>query len=579
MVLRPPARGSCALRNPAHVEPFRRGGAGQVIIGAVVFAIIIVFVLEFRAGRQATQSALSRDCAVKVMDRCVDRKEYFASFGLIVPRGVPQKKIRAMGLRRQVAEGLVERELLLSEAERLGVSISEKEIDDELATGKAHVSIPVGQVSFLSYSLGIGEDGVRELPVKSVQTEAFDYKIYERVVRNTTNRSPKEFKEMQRRELIAARVRDLVRARVRVSVKEAEAQWTRERSKAVARIVHVDKAWFAKYAVDTSDAAMEAWAKENPQQLDEAWKADKKNWTAGCLLVSEILVPVDPETPDENKVDLRKKIEDAAARLKNKEPFDLVARDLSQGSSATWGGEVGCLGEGYGVGAKELGEAAAKMKPGEVSPVLETARGFHILRLDGKLAESSIDKVGRLANARRLAVALEADALTKKFADEVIERAQKGDKLEDVVKELSRSYLLPHFAGKKDEEPKPLSADNRPRVEISAPFNEIGGPSLNTTAGENPAHDVFALDKVDAVVKKPLTTDTGLAVLQLKEKTMAKHEDFEKDRVDVLDGLRAAKARDAISRYIVELRDKAKDKILIDPRILEEGKDDESDGS
>ena len=168
---------------------FRRGGAGQVIIGAVVFAIIIVFVLEFRAGRQATQSALSRDCAVKVMDRCVDRKEYFASFGLIVPRGVPQKKIRAMGLRRQVAEGLVERELLLSEAERLGVSISEKEIDDELATGKAHVSIPVGQVSFLSYSLGIGEDGVRELPVKSVQTEAFDYKIYERIVRNVTNDS------------------------------------------------------------------------------------------------------------------------------------------------------------------------------------------------------------------------------------------------------------------------------------------------------------------------------------------------------------------------------------------------------
>ena len=43
--------------------------------------------------------------------------------------------------------------------------------------------------------------------------------------------------------------------------------------------------------------------------------------------------------------------------------------------------------------------------------------------------------------------------------------------------------------------------------------------------------------------------------------------------------VRAAKARDAISRYIVELRDKAKDKILIDPRILEEGKDDESDGS
>ncbi len=413
-----------------------------------------------------------------------------------------------------------------------------------------------------------------------MQTGVFDYKIYERIVRNTTNRSPKEFKEMQRRELIAARMRDLVRARVRVSVKEAQAQWLRERSKAVARIVHIDRDWFAKYAVDASDAAMEAWAKENPQQLDEAWKGDQKSWTAGCPLVSEILVAVDPETPDEKKVDLRKRIDDAAARLKAKEPFEIVARQLSDGSSANWGGELGCLGEGYGVGSKELLEAVSKMKPGEVSPVLETARGFHIVKLRGKLADKDVEKVGRLAIARRLAVALRADELAKKFADEVIERAQKGEKLDDVVRELAKSYLQPEFAkAAKDEEPKALQADNRPRLEISAPFNEVGGPTLDLTPGQNAAADVFALKKVDDVVKKPLTTTTGLAVLQLKEKTLAKPEDFEKDRLDVLGGLKSAKEREALSRYLVELRAKAKDKISIDPRILEDAKESDSDGS
>jgi parvulin-like peptidyl-prolyl isomerase len=288
---------------------------------------------------------------------------------------------------------------------------------------------------------------------------------------------------------------------------------------------------------------------------------------------------VGPETADEKKVDLRKRIEDAAARLKAKDPFEIVAREVSDGSSANWGGELGCLGEGYGVGSKELLEAVSKMKPGEVSPVLETARGFHIVKLRGKLAEKDVEKVGRLAVARRLAVALNADALTKKFADEVIERAQKGEKLDDVVKELAKSYLQPFAAAKKDEEPKALQADNRPRVEISAPFNQVGGPTLDLTPGQNAAADVFALKKVDEVLKKPLTTTSGLAVLQLKEKTLAKAEDFEKDRLDVLGGLKSAKEREALARYLVELREKAKDKISIDPRILEDAKESDSDGS
>ncbi len=559
---------------------FRRGGAGQVIVGAVVFAIIVVFVLEFRAGRGDT-AALGRACAVEVYGRCVDRKEYMAAFRLIVPRGMQDKNIRQMGLHRHVMEGLVERELLLQEAERLGLTISEQEIDDELAAGRAYVSLPVAQAGFLSYNLRISPDGMRALPVKSVKTGEFDYKIYERVVRSMTNRSPKEFKEMQRRELTAQRMRSLVQTRVRVSVEEAHDTWEIERSKAVARIAHLEKGWFQRYAVDTSDAAVDAWAKENSAQIDEAWKSEKQRSKADCPWVSEIFVAAEVDASEEVKVERRKKIDAAVERLKKKEPFELVARQVSEAASAPWGGEHGCMAAAYGLGAKELMEAAGGLKSGELSPVIETQRGFHVLKLVGKLAKGDVEKRGKRLVARRLSVPLVADEKLNKVAVAIVERVKKGDKLDDVVKELAQKHAEAvasknaalKAVGEEDSLPG-LAVDSKPRVEISPPFNRLVGPLIDAAPTEAVGDKVFGLKKADDVLEKPVTTKNGLAVLQLKEKTMAKRADFEKDKYDILFKLQSEKARDAVARYLADLRKTAKDKIKTDATLLDNKKPD-----
>ena len=57
---------------------------------------------------------------------------------------------------------------------------------------------------------------MRLLQVKRTADEPYDYKLYERQIRLMANRGPKEFKEMQERELLAARMRDIVRSRVRI---------------------------------------------------------------------------------------------------------------------------------------------------------------------------------------------------------------------------------------------------------------------------------------------------------------------------------------------------------------------------
>src|SRR5690242_5260523 len=250
------------------LRALRSGDTGRALMGVVVFAIITVFIVEFRATSRMQTGSIRRQCAAQVAGQCITPKDYFAEFGLIVPRSVPAKQVKTYGLRRRVADGLIERELLVAEGERLGLSVDEESAKRELRLGRAHVSLPATDELRFGHMLdlvaadenGIVRDLVRDLPVIDSKTQEVDDELYGRVVRSMTNRSPKEFLKMQRRELLAARMRDLVRSRVRVSEEEGFDAFQRERSKAVVRSARLQTDWFARYAVDTSDASVDKWA-------------------------------------------------------------------------------------------------------------------------------------------------------------------------------------------------------------------------------------------------------------------------------------------------------------------------------
>jgi peptidyl-prolyl cis-trans isomerase D len=65
---------------------------------------------------------------------------------------------------------------------------------------------------------------------------------------------------------------------------------------------------------------------------------------------------------------------------------------------------------------------------------------------------------------------------------------------------------------------------------------------------------------------------TGLVVIQLKEKTPASREEFEKEKRSILSELRQAKAQDAVVRYVADLKRKAGDKLKIHAEFGEEPK-------
>jgi peptidyl-prolyl cis-trans isomerase D len=561
------------------------------VVAGVAFAIIVVFALEFRTGRTGPTAKLERECAVSFDGYCVDAKEYYAAHGMLVPRGIEPKMSKQLALNKKVLDGLVERELLVAEAKKLGLRVGEDALEEDLMAGRVRASLPADALPDFAYRLGLcpssnagygcapGADyPVRQLQVKRTEGEPFDYKLYERQVRLLTNRGPKEFKEMQERELLAARMRNIVRSRVRIPDAEAFLLFERDRSRVVIRSVLLKRDWFAKYAVELDDAAVSKWSLANQQQVDGDWETKKADWVAGCTLASEIFIELPPGALDDEKQPVKQKAEQARERVAKGESFAAVARELSQSPSAILGGDLGCLGSGYGVGADELKKAAESLKPGDLSAVIEGPRGFHVLKVTGKLAADKVESSGRHYVASRLYARFAADESLNKFAEQLITRTKGGEKLEDATRALAVEFSAKSAPAKKDSADSPaLLAADRPHFEISAPFNASGNPLPDADPLEPLAAKAFELKQPDELYAKPIPTANGAVVMQLKERNTASREEFLKEKSKVVQALLEMKASEALVRYVQDLRRSAGDKLKVMAQFGEETKARSSD--
>jgi peptidyl-prolyl cis-trans isomerase C len=102
---------------------------------------------------------------------------------------------------------------------------------------------------------------------------------------------------------------------------------------------------------------------------------------------SHILIRVDSQAEETQKIEARKKIEDIAKRLKAGEDFAELAKTYSECPSSSNGGDLGSFRRGQMVQAFE--DAAFSLNPGEISPVVETNFGFHIIKVSEKQPEGS----------------------------------------------------------------------------------------------------------------------------------------------------------------------------------------------
>ncbi|MDD3266937.1 MAG: peptidylprolyl isomerase [Burkholderiales bacterium] len=116
--------------------------------------------------------------------------------------------------------------------------------------------------------------------------------------------------------------------------------------------------------------------------LDKYLKAHPELANNSEVDVSHILITIPSNATDEQKAAAKAKAEQILAQVKaNPAKFAELAKQYSQDpGSAANGGDLGYFGKG--VMAKPFEEAAFAMKTGQVSGVVETQFGFHILKLN-----------------------------------------------------------------------------------------------------------------------------------------------------------------------------------------------------
>ena len=104
-------------------------------------------------------------------------------------------------------------------------------------------------------------------------------------------------------------------------------------------------------------------------------------------------ITIQPTISEEERDRVRMELAELRERIIKGEKFSVLAKLYSQDpGSATKGGELGFFGRGKMV--SEFETAAFALKPGEVSPIVETQYGFHILQL--------IERRGNTINVRHI---------------------------------------------------------------------------------------------------------------------------------------------------------------------------------
>jgi peptidyl-prolyl cis-trans isomerase C len=100
---------------------------------------------------------------------------------------------------------------------------------------------------------------------------------------------------------------------------------------------------------------------------------------------SHILVRAATNIDDSEKKEARQKLERIRQRLEQGEDFAALAKEFSQCPSAARGGDLGYFSKGKMVKAFE--KVAFALKIGEISDIVETEFGFHLIKVTDKKSE------------------------------------------------------------------------------------------------------------------------------------------------------------------------------------------------
>ncbi len=303
--------------------------------------------------------------------------------------------IEALNLRSQLLDELIHQRLLLQTARKLGFQVTDEELVDGIARN------PAFQV------LG-----------------RFDRNVYEQILMRQ-GMTPGEFETQQRESLVIQKLQDLIQHSIPVTAAEIEQRYRLDNEEIALDFVRLKTDDFLD-GIEVKDKEIKDFYDKNASVLREPLKVKTRYITYGvddfaadlqfsdgdihayydvyrdrrfrrreAVKFSQIFIPAAPENASpEEKAAPRGQLEEILKDLRAGADFAELAKKHSKGESAARGGDMGFVGRGQLVEA--LDAALFALEENEVSEILESRVGFHLL----KAVEKQQDEVMPLEEVR-----------------------------------------------------------------------------------------------------------------------------------------------------------------------------------
>lgn len=503
-----------------------RSNAKSVFTWVIVLGIVVVFAVNFGPGSLSKGGFRgdSTPYAARVNGKTIPATEwarrYQQLYGMYrqqAGESFTRELADQLGLPQQAMDIVVEHELVVQEAKRRGITVTQQELT------RVVQAMPSFQ-----------ENG------------RYNHALYLDAVRANFG-SPAKFEAGLKDDLLYQKMMTALRETVKVSDAEAREAWQADADKVGLVFVRFPLTAAEAAAPKPGEAEVKTFAQKEAERVKRFYEENRARYDQKKKVrVRHVLARVAPGADD---AAARKKIDEAAARVKKGEDFAKVVQALSDDENTkARGGEVGFVSEG--LFDEAFVKAAFALSAGQVSEPVRSASGWHLLQAEEVVPakQVSLDDA-RLDIAKELLVKERARSLADGKARAALEEAKKGKAL---------GALFP-------QKPAVKLGEQGVVAEETGPFGQSA--SFVPKLGQAPdlLADAFAAAKGD-VLPKVYETPAGPVVAAVALRERPDPAAFEAQREPFEARLRNRRESQIVGAWLKEVRAAAK--VETNPDVL-----------
>ncbi len=519
---------------------FLRQNASSWLIKIILGAIVLVFVFwgvgSFRAQR--------KDRVALVNGETITSKEYKEAYNNVIERlrqrlgnNLDDDMIKMLNVQNQALDMLIDKKLMLQEAAKLNLRVTNNELADTIKQ------------------------------IKAFQTDGnFDSRIYKNVL--SQNRlTPEEFEVIQKESVLIEKIRSFILSNVKVSEQEA-IEWFKwentsvnvdfvlfepgkyddidptpdeissffEKNKESYKADAMIKVRFLRFDSDAYSSGVEITNEEIQDYYENNLEKFKTQKTVGAR---HILIKTDQSSNPETVEKKRKATLDILKLAREGMDFAKLAKQYSECPSKDRGGYLGEFKKDAMV--KPFAEKAFQMKTGEISEPVRTQYGWHIIKVEKINEEKTVSFKEAKDNIQNKLVKEKATNLAYEEAESVYDASFEGDDLIKNAEARGINIITTDF----------FTKNKGAVVEIYA---KIDAKIKNRSAFASYAFNLSLME-----IGNIQDFEDGYYIIQpiekIPEKILEPKDVEEKIRIDLIKQLQDEKASKDANEFLIALRD------------------------